>query len=108
MGTYGYMVSRRGAERLLSRAYPIEMHVDAYMAYMSSMGHLDMIWHPLIDIPGPDKDSDIEHGNPGILGVPTNMDKHGIVALELTSVLGLVAMAAVAGGLIALAYGKRK
>lgn len=108
MGTYGYMVSRRGAERLLSRAYPIEMHVDAYMAYMSSMGHLDMIWHPLIDIPGPDKDSDIEHGSLGILGVPSDMDKHGIVALELTSVLGLVIMAGIAGGLLSLAYGRRK
>jgi GR25 family glycosyltransferase involved in LPS biosynthesis len=108
MGAYAYMVSRRGAERLLARAYPIEMHVDAYMAYMSSMGLADMIWHPLIDIPGPDKDSDIGHGRQGILGVPTNMDKHGIVALELTSVMGLVAMAAIAGGLVALAYGKRK
>jgi GR25 family glycosyltransferase involved in LPS biosynthesis len=108
MGTYAYMVSRRGAERLLARAYPIEMHVDAYMAYMSTMGHVDMIWHPLVDIPGPDKDSDIEHGNQGILNVPTNMDKHGIVALDLTSVLGLVIMAGIAGGLLTLAYGRRK
>ena len=108
MGAYAYMVSRRGAERLLSRAYPIEMHVDAYMAYMSSMGLAEMIWHPLIDIPGPDKDSDIEHGNTGILNVPTNMKKEGVVALELTSVLGLVLMAGIAGGLFALAYGKRK
>ena len=108
MGTYAYMVSRRGAERLLARAYPIEMHVDAYLAYMSSMGLADMIWHPLIDIPGPDKDSDIEHGRQGILSVPTNMDKHGIVALELTSVLGLVIMAGLTGGLLALAYGTRK
>ncbi len=108
MGAYAYMVSRRGAERLLARAYPIEMHVDAYMAYMSSMGHIDMIWHPLIDIPGPDKDSDIEHGRQGILMVPTNMDKHGVVAMELTSVLGLVLMAGLAGGLLSLAYGRRK
>lgn len=108
MGAYAYIVSRRGAERLLARAYPIEMHVDAYMAYMSSMGHVDMLWHPLIDIPGPDKDSDIEHGRQGILAVPTNMDERGVVALELTSVLGLVAMSAVAGGLIALAYSSRK
>jgi glycosyl transferase family 25 len=108
MGTYAYMISRRGAERLLARAYPIEMHVDAYMAYMSSMGHIDMIWHPLIDIPGPEADSDIEHGNRGVLNVPTDMDKHGIVALELTSVLGLVVMAGITGGLLALAYGRRK
>lgn len=108
MGAYAYMVSRRGAERLLARAYPIEMHVDAYMAYMSSMGFIDMIWHPLIDIPGPDKDSDIEHGHQGILSVPTDMTKHGIVALELTSVLGLVVMAGITGGLLALAYGRRK
>jgi GR25 family glycosyltransferase involved in LPS biosynthesis len=103
MGSYAYMISRKGAQKMLDRAYPIEMHVDAYMAYMSKMGHIRMLWHPLIDIPGPELDSDITHGTQGILFVPTNMAKAGVVALDERSVWGLVTMAAVAGGLLALA-----
>ena len=108
MGAYAYMVSPAGARKLLALAYPIELHVDAYMAFMCRMGHIKMIWHPLIDIPNPDKDSDIAHGAQGILNVPTDMEKHGVVALDTTEVLGIMAMAAVAGGLLALAYAGRK
>jgi GR25 family glycosyltransferase involved in LPS biosynthesis len=104
MGAYAYMISRDGARKMLERAYPIELHVDAYMAYMSRMGHVKMMWHPLIDIPGPDNGSDIAHGRPSILDVPTNMEKHGMVALPVHSVVGVMAMAAVVGGLVALAY----
>jgi GR25 family glycosyltransferase involved in LPS biosynthesis len=108
MGAYAYMVSQRGAQKLLERAYPIELHVDAYMAYMCRLGHINMIWHPLIDIPVPDKDSDIMHGSHGILDVPTNMEKHGVVAIDTTSLVGMMAMAAVVGGLVSLAYVVRK
>jgi hypothetical protein len=105
MGAYAYMVSRSGAEKLLARAYPIELHVDAYMAYMCRLGHIRMLWHPLIDLPTPDKDSDINHGAQDILDVPTNMRRNGVMALESKSVIGLMAMAAVVGGALALAYG---
>ena len=104
MGAYAYMISREGAQKMLARAYPIELHVDAYMAYMSKMGHIRMIWHPLIDIPGPELDSDITHGSQGILRVPTNMKAAGIIALEERSIWGLITMAALVGGLVALAY----
>jgi glycosyl transferase family 25 len=104
MGSYAYMISQRGAERMLERAYPIELHMDAYMAYMSRMGHIRMLWHPLIDIPGPIADSDIAHGNQGVLAVPTDMRKHGIIAIKKRGVWGLVTMAAIVGGLLALAY----
>lgn len=104
MGSYAYMISQDGARKMLERAYPIEMHIDAYMACMSKMGHIRMLWHPLIDIPGPEADSDIAHGQPGVLGVPTNMRAAGIVALDEKGVWGLVTMAAVVGGLVALAY----
>ena len=108
MGSYAYLVSQKGAAALLKRAYPIELHVDAYMAYMSRLGHIRMMWHPLIDIPGPEDDSDIAHGQQGILNVPTNMEKHGIVALHTTSVIGMLAMAAIAGGIVSLAYTTKK
>jgi len=104
MGAHAYMVSRRGAQRLLARAYPIEMHVDAYMAFMARMGHVVMLWNPVLQVPPDALDSDINHGEMNILSVPTNMEKHGIVALDVTSVVGMMAMAAVVGGLVALAY----
>jgi glycosyl transferase family 25 len=107
MGAYAYMVSREGARKLLERAYPIELHVDAYMAYMCRLGHIRMMWHPLIDLPTPDMGSDIAHGDTGILNVPTHMDRYGVVAMETTSVVGLMALAAITGGLMAFAYRKK-
>lgn len=108
MGAYAYMISRRGAERLLARAYPIEMHVDAYLAFMSRMEHIVLLWNPAMQIDPDTQDSDIDHGSTSILNVPTNMEKHGIVALDMTSVVGMMTMAAVVGGLVALAYVVRK
>lgn len=104
MGAYAYMINADSARKLLERAYPIELHVDAYMAYMARMGHITMLWHPLIDIPGPDNGSDISHGMQRILTVPTNMEKAGLVAMPVKSVVGMMAMAAVVGGMLALAY----
>jgi GR25 family glycosyltransferase involved in LPS biosynthesis len=104
MGAYGYMINGASARKLLERAYPIELHVDAYMSYMARMGHIKMLWHPLIDIPGPDNGSDITHGSLAILSVPTEMEKAGVVAVPVRSVVGMMAMAAVVGGMIALAY----
>jgi len=108
MGSYAYMISQEGAAKMLARAYPIELHVDAYMAYMSKLGHVRMLWHPLIDIPGPEGDSDIAHGHLGVLSVPTDMAKERMVALKVHGVWGMVTMAAIVGGLVALAYLPRR
>ena len=108
MGAHAYMLSRRGAAKMLARAYPIEMHVDAYMAFMARMGHIKMIWNPALQIEQILEDSDINHGSMGILNVPTNMEKHGIVALDLTSIVGMMTMAAIVGGLVSLAYVVRR
>jgi GR25 family glycosyltransferase involved in LPS biosynthesis len=107
-GAFAYIVSRQGAEKLLAKAYPIDLHVDAYMAFMSKQGFIRMMWHPLIDIPYPDQDSDIGHGSQGIVNIPTDMEKEWIYALELQTVIGLMAMSAVVGGLVAIAYVGRK
>jgi len=104
MGAHAYMLSRRGAQRLLARAYPIEMHVDAYMAYMARMDKIVMIWHPAMTVIQEFDDSDINHGDLGILNVPTNMEKQGIIALDITSLIGLMGMAAVVSSLVSLAY----
>jgi GR25 family glycosyltransferase involved in LPS biosynthesis len=107
IGAYAYIVSRRGAQRLLQKAYPIELHVDAYMAFMSRVGDIRMLWHPSINIPQPDGDSDIAHGLHGILQIPTQMELDGYVGMETKSLLGLLAMAAISGALLSLAYGPR-
>lgn len=108
MGAHAYMISRRGAEKLLAKAYPIEMHVDAYFAYMARMGHITLLWHPTLQITPVLDDSDINHGGGGILNIPSNMEKHGIVALGMTSAIGLAVMSALVGGLVALAYVVRR
>jgi GR25 family glycosyltransferase involved in LPS biosynthesis len=104
MGAYAYMINANSARKLLERAYPIELHVDAYMSYMARLGHVRMLWHPLIDIPGPDNGSDIGHGIGRILTVPTDMESSGLVAIPMKSIVGVMAMAAVVGGMVALAY----
>jgi GR25 family glycosyltransferase involved in LPS biosynthesis len=108
MGAFAYMVSRRGAQRLLARAYPIEIHVDAYLAFMARLGYIDMIWNPVMQIQPDFADSDIQHGGSEILNVPTNMEKNGVVALEYSEILGLLIMTAVAGGLVSLAVFRHK
>jgi glycosyl transferase family 25 len=103
MGTYAYIVSRRGAERLLKRAYPIELHVDAYMAYMARLGHIRMIWHPALDLTTHAGDSDINHGGGSILDVPTDMEDEGMLALRQFDILKLLFLSAVAGSLVGMA-----
>lgn len=102
MGAHAYMVSRQGAQKLLEKAYPIELHVDAYLAFMSRLGFIQMIWHPAMQVTQNFDESDIHHGEPGILNVPTNIEQHGLVVLDPTSVIGIVLMAAVAGGILSL------
>jgi len=103
MGAHAYMISRRGAQRMLARAYPIEIHVDAYMAFMARMGYIQMLWNPAMQVEQPFDDSDIAHGNTRILNIPTDMDKSWVTALDTPSALGLIAMAAVVGGIVSLA-----
>ena len=103
MGAHAYMISRRGAQRMLARAYPIEIHVDAYMAFMARMGYIQMLWNPAMQVEQPFDDSDIAHGNTRILNIPTDMDKSWVTALDAPSVLGLIVMAAVVGGIVTAA-----
>lgn len=103
MGAHAYMISRRGAQRMLARAYPIEIHVDAYMAFMARMGYIQMLWNPDMQVEQPFDDSDIAHGNTRILNIPTDMDKSWVTALDAPSVIGLVIMSAVVGGIITAA-----
>ena len=51
----------------------------------------------------PFDDSDIGHGNSRILNVPTDMDKFWVTALDAQSIVTIVALAAITGGILTLA-----
>jgi len=103
MGSHAYLVSRRGAQCLLARAYPIELHVDAYIAFMARLGHISMLWNPCMQVEQNYDSSDIAHGSTRILNVPTDMEKKWVSSLDAPSLLGLVAFAAIAGGIVSMA-----
>jgi glycosyl transferase family 25 len=105
MGAHAYMLSRHGAEKLLARAYPIELHVDAYMAYMARLGEITILRHPLIDIEPSDFGTDIGHGSTSILNVPTKMEVRGFTVLNVREVVGIIMISAVVGGIIGMAVG---
>ncbi len=107
-GAHAYMISRRGARRLLARAYPIEIHVDAYIAFMSQLGHIRMVAHPDMQVSQVGDDSDIQHGGSGILRVPTDMDARGLMTLDMPSVMSVALMAFVVGGFMSLALFRRR
>jgi GR25 family glycosyltransferase involved in LPS biosynthesis len=107
MGAHAYMISRRGAQRMLARAYPIELHVDAFMAFMARMGYIQMLWNPCMQVEQPFDDSDIAHGNTQILSVPTNIENTWMSVLDMQSVMALLILSAVAGGIISLSTVRR-
>ena len=43
-GTQAYIVTRRGAQRLLSNAFPMEVQVDAFMAQAAMLGIVRTLW----------------------------------------------------------------
>lgn len=108
MGAFAYMVSRRGVRRLLERAYPIELHVDAYMAFMARLDYIQMVWHPVMQILPNFDDSDINHGGSDILNIPTDLSKSGLVLLDNQAILGIVAIVAIAGSILSLALLRTK
>ena len=92
---------------MLARAYPIELHVDAFMAFMARMGYIQMLWNPCMQVEQPFDDSDIAHGNTQILSVPTNNENTWMSVLDMQSVMALLILSAVAGGIISLSTVRR-
>jgi GR25 family glycosyltransferase involved in LPS biosynthesis len=72
-----YIVSRRGAQRLLERAYPIEVHVDHYAALLAQMGALT-VYGPCIRIfYQRSADSDNRDGTCQTCNIPNNANDTG-------------------------------
>ncbi len=72
-----YIVSRRGAQRLLERAYPIEVHVDHYSALLAQMGSLK-VYGPRVRIfYQRSEDSDNRDGSCQTCHIPNNANEQG-------------------------------
>lgn len=104
-GSHAYLLSKRGAKRLLANAYPIELHMDAYMAFMSRMNRITMLWHPELSIPQMFDRSDIMHGGGDIINIPTKVADKQISVLYPQSLMGILVLVAVASGILALGFG---
>ena len=96
----GYMISRRGAERLLEAAFPIDMHVDLYTCLNGELARTINVYHTNVRVSVYALelvDSDIRVDADKlceICDVPTHYRKKGIVIVNLPIVcLGLLAMA---------------
>ena len=72
-----YIVSRRGAQRMLERAYPIEAHVDHYSALLAQMGTLT-VYGPRVRIfYQRSADSDNRDGTCQTCHIPNNANETG-------------------------------
>jgi GR25 family glycosyltransferase involved in LPS biosynthesis len=92
----GYLISRRGAERLLENAFPIDMHVDLYTCLNADLGKILAVSHTNVAIGAYNHfssgtlDSDIrvesDDGCP-ICDIPTHFRKKGIIIVNMPIVL---------------------
>lgn len=97
----GYLISKRGAEKLLETAFPLDMHVDLYTCLAGDLNRIFTVAHRNVVVKDyllKAVDSDIRADNVDacmICTVPTNYEKRGIVVISLPILfLGLGAMAA--------------
>jgi GR25 family glycosyltransferase involved in LPS biosynthesis len=105
----GYLISKKGAEKLLETAFPLDMHVDLYTCLAGDLGriftvaHKNVIVSP-IGIKEMDSDIAVEQNNCYICNVPTKLDTRGIIMVN-TPIL-ILALGAVA--CLYLLNGRRK
>ena len=106
----GYMISRRGAEKLLESAFPIDMHVDLYTCLNGELSRIMNVYHKNVNVSVYALqlvDSDIQ-AEPGtsceVCDVPTRYSRKGIIIVNLPMVvMGLAIM----GGLWYLSRRRR-
>ena len=105
----GYLLSKRGAERLLETAFPMDMHVDLYTCLAGDLGkvftvsHKNVIVNP-VEIKAMDSDISLERRDCLICNIPTKYESHGIVVVNLPII---VTALAVIGGMYYLS-GRRR
>jgi GR25 family glycosyltransferase involved in LPS biosynthesis len=107
----GYMITRRGAEKLLESAFPIDMHVDLYTCLNGELRRTMNVYHKNVNVEvySLEKvDTDIQVSADmacEICSVPTHYSKKGIVIVNLPIlVIGFLAI----GGMMYLSRTKRR
>jgi GR25 family glycosyltransferase involved in LPS biosynthesis len=105
----GYMLSRRGAERLLETAFPIDMHVDMYSCLAGDLGRVLAVMHNGVSLTAfsmKENDTDIQVTDKACLicDVPTNFRSKGIIIVNIPLlIIGVAALM----GMYYLGIGKR-
>jgi GR25 family glycosyltransferase involved in LPS biosynthesis len=107
----GYMISRRGAERLLESAFPIDMHVDLYTCLNGELNRIMTVYHKEVNVGVyalTTHDSDIQadaENSCEVCNVPTHYKRKGIVIVSIPTV---VTALVVIGGLWYLSQRRRR
>jgi GR25 family glycosyltransferase involved in LPS biosynthesis len=102
----GYVISRRGAERLLSDAFPVEMHIDRFANKKAELGLLDVVVHNRVRLGARGSKSDIQVGGCRICKIPNQMDAVGMRAVPIQYLLALLGYSALVSVLL-LQAGRR-
>jgi len=89
----GYFISRRGAEKLLETAFPMDMHVDLYSCMNSDMGRIAAVYNTNIQVDQYNSlilngtiDSDIRlelETDCQICEIPTQYKERGILIISI-------------------------
>ena len=84
--TTGYLISKKGVEKLLETAFPLDMHVDLYTCLAGDLGRIFTVAHKNV-IVSPigikEMDSDItDKDNCSICNVPTKLETRGIIMVN--------------------------
>lgn len=95
----GYMISRKGAEKLLETAFPIDMHVDLYSCLASDLGRVFTVFNKNVTVKpysleAGDSDIQVAPDCP-ICDVPTKYGQKGIMVINVPILI--IAMSALMG-----------
>lgn len=88
-----YILSRKGAEKLLQNVYPIEMHIDAYIQTKANIGDILLLINKRVYIPIRNSKSNIQHGKCDLCNIPDKIDQTNLQVVNKYYLYGIVAYA---------------
>jgi len=88
-----YILSRKGAEKLLQSVYPIEMHIDAYIQTKATIGDILLLINRKVYIPLRNSKSNIQHGKCDLCNIPDNIEQNNLRVVNKYYLYGIVAYA---------------
>jgi len=77
-GTSCYLISRRGAQKLMEGFFPIECHLDKYFCLRNSLGHIKLISHSTLKTYTITLGSDIQIGSCDLCNLPNKFTREVI------------------------------